>query len=48
MLGANLETLAPSSYPKSVNSQVNTITPCNSCDICKHYLMTETKFTSRV
>ena len=32
------EMLVPSSYPKSVNSQVNIITPRNSCDICKHYL----------
>ena len=42
------EMLAPSSYPKSVNSQVNIITPCNSCDICKHYLVAERKFTSKV
>ena len=40
--------LGPSSYPKSVNSQVNFITPCNSCDICKHYLLAEKKFTSKV
>ena len=40
--------LAPSSYPKSVNSQLNIITPCNSCDICKHYLVAEAKFTSKV
>ena len=37
------EMLAPSSYPKSVNRQVNIITPCNSCDICKHYLAAEYK-----
>ena len=42
------EMLAPSSYSKSVNSQVNIITPCNSCDICKHYLVAEKKFTSKV
>ena len=42
------EMLAPSSYPKSVNWQVNIITPCNSCDICKHYLVAEKKFTSNV
>ena len=42
------EMLAPSSYPKSVNSQVNIITPCNSCDICKGYLVAERKFTSKV
>ena len=42
------EMLAQSSYPKSVNSQVNTITPCNSCDICKNYLVAERKFTSKV
>ena len=40
--------LAPYSYPKSVNSQVNIITPCNSCDICKGYLVAERKFTSKV
>ena len=40
--------MSPSSYPKSVNSQVNIITPCNSGDICKHYLVTERKFTSKV
>ena len=42
------EMLAPSSYLRSVNSQVNIITPCNSCDICKHYLVAERKFTSKV
>ena len=42
------EMLAPSSYPKSVNWQVNIITPCNSCDICKHHLVAEKKFTSKV
>ena len=40
--------LAPSSCPKSVNSQVNIITPCNSCDTGKHYLVAERKFTSKV
>ena len=40
--------LAPSSYPKSVNSRVNIITPCNSCNVCKHYLVAERKFTSKV
>ena len=38
------EILAPSSYPKSVNSQVNIIAPFNSCDICKRYLVVERKF----
>ena len=42
------EILAPSSYPKSVNSQVNIITPRNSCDTCKYYLVAERKFTSKV
>ena len=27
---------------------MNIITPCNSCDICKHYLAPERKFTSKV
>ena len=42
--------LAPSSYPKSVNSQVNNITPCNSCDICgrEDILVAEKKSTSKV
>ena len=40
--------LAPSSCPKSVNSQVNIITPYNSCDTDKHYLVAERKFTSKV
>ena len=40
--------LARSSYPKSVNNQVNIIIPCNCCDICKHYLTEEMKFTSKV
>ena len=40
--------LALSSHPKSVNSQVNIITPCNSCDIQNHYLVVERKFTSKV
>ena len=42
------EMLAPSSYPKSVNSQVNIVTPCNSCYICKHYLVTKMKFASKI
>ena len=42
------EMLAPSSYPKSVNSQINIVTPCNSCYICKHYLVTKMKFTSKI
>ena len=40
--------LAPSSYLKSVISQVNIIASCNSCDICKRYLVAEKKFTSKV
>ena len=40
--------LAPSSCPKSVNSQVNIITPYNSCDTDKHYLVAKRKFTSKV
>ena len=40
--------LAPSSYPKPVKSQVSIITPCNSCDICKHYFVKQRKFTSKV
>ena len=40
--------LAPSSYLKSVVIQVNTITPCNSYDICKHYLVKEKQFASKV
>ena len=27
---------------------MNIITTCNSCDICKHYLVTERKFTPKV
>ena len=42
------EMLAPSSYPKSVNNRVNIVTPCNSCDICEHYLVAEMKFTSKI
>ena len=34
--------------PKSVNSQVNIIKPCNSCDICKHYLVAEKNLTSKI
>ena len=34
-------------YSKSVTSQVNVITPCNSFDIGKHYLVAERKFTSK-
>ena len=40
--------LAPSSYPKFVNNQMNIIRPCNSCHICKHYLVAEGKCTSKV
>ena len=40
--------LVPSSYPKSVNSQVHIITPCNSCDICKPCLVAERILTSKV
>ena len=42
------EMLAPTSYPKSINSQVNIITPCNSFDIFKHYLVAERKFTFKL
>ena len=35
--------LALSSHPESVKSQVNIITPCNSCDIWKHYLVAKKK-----
>ena len=38
----------PSPYLKSVNSQVNIITSCSSCGICKRYLVEERKFTSKV
>ena len=40
--------LALSSYPKSGDNQVNVISQCSSCDICKHYLEGEMKFTSKV
>ena len=40
--------LAPSSYLKIVNSEVNIITSCNSCDIWKHYLVVEIKFACKV
>ena len=40
--------LALPSHPESVKSQVNIITPCNSCDICKHYLVAKKKFISKV
>ena len=39
--------LAPPFYPKSVNNQVDIKTRCNYCDICKHYLVAEMKFTSK-
>ena len=42
------EMLALSSYPKSGDNQVNVISQCSSCDICKHYLEGEMKFTSKV
>ena len=41
------EMLGRPCYSKSVNSQVNIITPCNSCDIGKYYLVAERKFTSK-
>ena len=40
--------LAPSSYPKFVNNQMNIIRPCYSCHICKHYLVAEGKCTYKV
>lgn len=40
--------LTPSYFPKSVNWQVNSSTPGNFCGICKHCLVAELKFTSRV
>ena len=40
--------LAPSYYYRSANSQVNNITPCYSCDICKYHLVAEMKLTSEV
>ena len=40
--------LAPSSYPNSVKIQVNIVTPCSSSVICKHYLLAEMKFISKI
>lgn len=40
--------LAPSSYSKAVNSQVDIIILYNSYDICKKYLVADLTPTSRV
>ena len=42
------EMLAPSSYLKIINGEVNIIISCNSCDIWKHYLVAEIKFACKV
>ena len=49
MRGRNLkEMLSPSLYPTIKRDKGNSITSCNRCDICKHFLVCKQNFTCKV
>ena len=39
------ELLSPSLYPNRKSTESNSIISCNSCDICKNYMVFENMFT---
>ena len=43
----NLKLIAPSTYPKKINTQTSSITSCNDCDICKNYMIFDNTFVCR-
>ena len=42
------EILSPSLFPSKSNPIVNSVTNCSKCDICKNFLVAETKFKCNV
>ena len=42
------EILSPSLFPSKAKQIENSITSCNKCDICKNFLLSDTKFKCKV
>ena len=42
------ELIAPSVYPKKINTRISSITSCNNCDICKNYMVFDNTFICAV
>ena len=42
------ELIAPSIYPKKINTRISSITSCNNCDICKNYMVFDNTFICTV
>ena len=42
------ELIAPSVYPKKINTRISSITSCNNCDICKNYMIFDNTFICTV
>ena len=42
------ELIAPSVYPKNINTRISSITSCNNCDICKNYMIFDNTFICTV
>ena len=42
------EILSPSLFPSKAKQIENSITSCNKCDICKNFLVSDTKFKCKV
>ena len=40
--------LSPSLFPSKTKQIENSITSCNKCDICKNFLVSDTKFKCKV
>ena len=40
--------IAPSIYPKEINTRTRSITSCNNCDICKNYMIFDNAFICTV
>ena len=42
------ELIAPSVYPKKINTRIGSITSCNNCDICNNYIVSDNTFICTV
>ena len=42
------ELIAPSVYPKKINTKISSTTTCNNCDICKNYMIFYNTFVCTV
>ena len=42
------ELIAPSAYPKIINTKTSSITSCNNCDIWKNYIIFDNTFLCAV